>query len=89
VIPIQQRQVVLYNATTCKVVKWAVTLNSDGSATGELPSSGNFIIGVKYNPSALKGQAAPDPATVTYSFGTELENVAIPADEATVDLVKK
>jgi hypothetical protein len=86
-IPIQNGQVVLYNASTCKVLKWTGTANSDG--TGELPSSGNFIIGVKYSPSSLKGLTAPNPATVTYSFGTELNSVEIPADAASVDLVKK
>jgi hypothetical protein len=80
VIPIQNGQVVLYNATTCKVLKWTAT-SSDGTATGTLPSSGDFIIGVKYSPSSLKGADAPNPSTVTYSFGT--------TDPATIDLVKK
>jgi hypothetical protein len=87
-IPILQGQVVLYDASTCKVVKWKVDLGPEvGEATGELPKNGDFIIGVKYNAAALKG--APEPASppVTYTFGAELENV--PFDEATIHLVPK
>jgi hypothetical protein len=88
-IPIQQRQVVLYDASSCKVLKWKqLTLGpDDGEATGTLPSDGNFIVGVKYNPSALKGQTAPTSSPVTYSFGTELDDAV--TDGATIDLVKK
>ena len=86
-IPINQGQVVLYDASTCKVVKWEVTLGGTGEATGELPKNGDFIIGVKYSPSTLKGLAAPDPTTVTYTFGAELEDV--PFDEATIVLAPK
>ena len=87
-IPINQGQVVLYDASTCKVVKWTVTLGPEvGEATGTLPKDGDFIIGVKYSPSSLKGKDVPDPTTVTYSFGAKLSDVAI--DEATIDLVPK
>jgi hypothetical protein len=87
-IPINQGQVVLYDASTCKVVKgWTPTVSSNGTATGTLPKDGDFIIGVKYNPSALKGKPVPSPATVTYTFGAELDDVAF--DAATVDLVPK
>ena len=89
VIPINQGQVVLYDATTCKVVKWTVTPGDEPGeiATGTLPKDGNFIIGVKYNASALKGKDVPNPTTVTYTFGAELEDV--PFDEAFIDLVPK
>jgi hypothetical protein len=92
-IPIQQKQVVLYDASEanlCKVVKWTPTVNNPvGTATGKLPSSGDFIIGVKYNSSALKGGTVPVPSPATYSFGTERNDVVIPADAATIDLAKK
>jgi hypothetical protein len=88
VIPINQGQVVLYDASTCKVVKgWTPTASSDGTAFGNLPKDGAFIIGVKYNPSALKGKNVPSPTTVTYTFGAELDDVAF--DAATIDLVPK
>jgi hypothetical protein len=80
---------VLYRASDCKVVKWKITVNADGTASGTLPSSGSFIVGVKYSPSALKGKPAPSPQTITYSFGTKLDGTVIPADAATVNLVKK
>jgi hypothetical protein len=87
-IPINQGQVVLYDASTCKVVKgWTPTVSSDGTATGTLPKGGAFIIGVKYNPSALKGKPVPNPTSVTYTFGAELKDV--PFDEAFIDLVPK
>ena len=87
-IPINQGQVVLYDASTCKVVKWTVTLGPEvGEATGTLPKGGDFIIGVKYNPSSLKGKDVPNPTTVTYTFGGELDDVAF--DAATIDLVPK
>jgi hypothetical protein len=87
-IPINQGQVVLYDASTCKVVKgWMPTVFSNGTATGTLPRDGDFIIGVKYNPSALKGKPVPNPTTVTYTFGAELDDVAF--DAATIDLVPK
>jgi hypothetical protein len=90
-IPIQNGQVVLYDASTCKVLKWTLDKVNDpvGTATGYLPSSGNFIIGVKYNSSALKGGTVPDPSPATYSFGTKLGGVAIPSETATIVLVKK
>jgi len=88
VIPIQQGQVVLYNASTCKVVKWTATLTgTGGTATATLPSKGDFIIGTKYNPSSLKGQPMPNPTTVTYTFDMELNTVL--QDFATIDLVPK
>ena len=87
-IPINQGQVVLYDASTCKVVKgWTPTVFSDGTATGTLPKDGAFIIGVKYNPSALKTKDVPNPTTVTYTFGAELDDVAF--DAASIDLVPK
>jgi hypothetical protein len=91
-IPIQQRQVVLYDASEanlCKVVKWkTLTVNDPvGTAEGTLPREGDFIIGVKYNPSALKG-TAPDPTPpTTYSFGTELNGTLV--DGATIALAKR
>jgi hypothetical protein len=87
-IPINQGQVVLYDATTCKVVKWKVDLGPEvGEATGTLPKGGDFIIGVKYKASALKGALAPASSPVTYTFGAELEDEQF--DEATIVLVPK
>jgi hypothetical protein len=45
-IPINQGQVVLYDATTCKVVKWTVDLGPEvGEATGTLPRMGTSSSG--------------------------------------------
>jgi hypothetical protein len=67
-IPIQHGQVILYD-TSCNVVKGGLVGESDtgGVLTGTLPSTGIFIISVKYSPSDLKGQSLPQP-TVTYTI---------------------
>jgi hypothetical protein len=88
-IPINQGQVVLYDAVTCKVVKWTVTLGPEvGEATGTLPKDGDYIIGVKYNPSSLKGETAPASPPITYSFGTTLGGAPFQL-ESTIDLALK
>jgi hypothetical protein len=86
-IPIQQGQVVIYDMNTCKVLKWATTINSDGTATGTLPSPGNFIIGVKYSATGLQGQTTPS-STVTYSFGAKLAGNPVDAG-ASINLALK
>jgi hypothetical protein len=89
-IPIQKKQVLLYSDPGCATLKWrSLTVNGDGTATGTLPSSGSFIISVKYSASALTGQTPPIPSTSTYSYGTNLNNAPITADIARIDLVKK
>ena len=62
-IPVMQGQTVLYNASTCAKVKWGpgFTLPSPG---------GDYIIGVKYDASSLKGKAPSTSQPVTYSFET-------------------
>lgn len=77
-IPIQQGQVVLYDASTCKVLKWNPTV-TNGTAEGQLPSAGTFIIGVKYSASGLQGQNTPSPMTVSYSFGATLDGSPVDA----------
>ncbi len=88
-IPINNGQVVLYDFDSCKVLKWKhLDVRPDGTATGTLPTDGDFIIGTKYNPSALKGKLAPDPTTVTYSFGAMLDGTVVDSG-VTIDLVPK
>ncbi len=89
IIPIQQKQVLLYSDPGCATLKWKTLTVTGGTASGTLPSTGSFIISVKYDTSSLKGKAAPVPPTSTYTFGTNLNGVPIPADIARVDLVKK
>jgi parallel beta-helix repeat protein len=85
-IPIQMKQVLLYSDPGCATLKWSsLTVNPDGTATGTLPSAGNFIISVKYDSGSLKGKDVPLPSTSTYTFGTN----GIAADIARVDLAKK
>jgi hypothetical protein len=65
-IPIQHGQIILYD-TNCNVVTPFVHSDANGVATGTLPSTGTFIISVKYSPLNLKGQTSP--GTVTYTIG--------------------
>jgi hypothetical protein len=75
-VPVQHGQIILYDAN-CNVVKgWSPDSDSLGQVTGTLPSTGTFIISVKYSAADLKGTS--DPATVTYTI-----------DGASVDLAKK
>jgi hypothetical protein len=65
VIPIQHGQVILYD-TNCNVVKPFTHSDANGVATGTLPSTGTFIVSVKYSPADLKNVS--DPGTVTYTI---------------------
>jgi hypothetical protein len=65
VIPVQHGQVILYD-TSCNKLKWTDSSDTNGVVTGTLPSTGTFIISVKYNPAALSGDASP--GTVTYTI---------------------
>ena len=68
-IPVQHGQVILYD-TSCKKLKWTDTSDAGGVVTGTLPSTGTFIISVKYNPSALTGTSNyPGPVTYTIDGG--------------------
>jgi hypothetical protein len=87
-IPIQQKQVLLYSDPGCATLKWRSLTVTSGTATGTLPSTGSFIISVKYDTSSLKGKPAPDSSPTTYTFGTN-HGGPILADIARVDLVRK
>jgi hypothetical protein len=89
-IPIQKKQVLIYSDPACATLKWtSLTVNANGTASGKLPSTGSFIISVKYSASDLSGKTAPNPSTVTYSYGTERDGSPITSDIARIDLVKK
>jgi cysteine-rich repeat protein len=88
-IPILNRQVVLYSSTCTKLTWRSLTVNADGTATGVLPSSGDFIVGVKYDPSSLKGRSIPVPDTTTYAYGTVIDGDPIAADIARIALTPR
>ncbi|MGE5273795.1 MAG: hypothetical protein ACM3QU_08560, partial [Verrucomicrobiota bacterium] len=89
-IPVQKGQAFLYDLNTCTKLKWDVTTNEpdSGDVVGTLPADGDFIIGVKYNPSALKGVEPPASPPVTYSFDTSLADNPVDTG-ATIDLAPK
>jgi hypothetical protein len=70
-ISIMKSQAIIYSSKTCTKVG---SLNiTGGTASGALPSTGSFIIGVKYDPASLKGKNPPTSAdgSGTYTFDTE------------------
>ena len=71
-IPVQHGQVILYDMN-CNVLKWTPDSDANGVVTGTLPSTGSFIISVKYSASALKGE--DDPGTVTYTIDGAMVSV--------------
>ncbi len=85
-IMILKSQVVLYS-TSCTKLAWdTLTVNPDGSATGTLPYTGSFIIGVKYDASSLRGNNTPSPQSIDYTFGTGPGGTT---NSATIELNKK
>jgi len=72
-IPVQQGQAFLYDASSCAKVRWNPVLGANGSVTGNLPSDGDFVIGVKYDAAALQKKAAPSSPPVKYSFETTVD----------------
>jgi hypothetical protein len=70
-IPVQHGQVLLYD-TNCNLLKWKPVSDASGVVTGTLPSTGTFIISVKYSPADLKGVSNPGPVTYTIDGTTVL-----------------
>jgi hypothetical protein len=63
-IPVAQGQTVLYDADSCAKLKWG-----PGFTLPAAPG-GNYIVGVKYDASSLKGKPVSTSQPVTYSFET-------------------
>ena len=57
-------------------------INGGTGASVVIPTPGNYIIGIKYDPKSLVGLPVPTPPTVTYTFTTSLGS----STEAKVDL---
>jgi hypothetical protein len=61
----------VYDSSCTKLTSATVTQNTtSGAVTATFTGTGTFYIGIKYDPTALKGKAAPNPSTVTYTFAT-------------------
>ena len=61
--------------------------HSTGSFT--VTSAGTYILRLQYSTKSLAGTAAPNPQNPTYFFGTKVNNVAVPADDASIGLIKQ
>src|SRR5262249_41958543 len=70
------------NLGTSSVSNGDVTIQVTGATAGQV-----FIARVKYDPSTVVGQAAPNPTTVSYNFATRVNGTFVSQDG--VDLVKK
>ncbi len=74
--------------SSCTVVKppaSITTVNGVTTITFDAATAGQYIIGIKYNASSVKGVTAPDPTTVHYQF--QLDSLATSIQG--IDLVKK
>jgi hypothetical protein len=94
--PALNGQVILYlvtgtppNATCTKVVANIAGAPADFtiSVTGASPGA-TYVVGVKYNPSALRGNNPPNPANLTYSYSTKLNGALIVSSQQSVPFVK-
>jgi hypothetical protein len=94
--PALNGQVILYlvtgtppNATCSKVVATITGGPADFtiSVTGASPGA-TYVVGVKYNPSALRGDNPPNPANLTYHYSTKLNGALIPSSQQSVPFVK-
>lgn len=81
-INIQKGQAILYSTDCTKKLE---LLNvTEPNAAGTLPSTGTFIIGVKYDSSSLKGTIPPTNPPVTYTFESVVNGAT--QSSATIDL---
>ncbi|MCL5109400.1 MAG: hypothetical protein M1401_11130 [Chloroflexi bacterium] len=72
-----------------KVASWAklydsncnfirdLTLNAAGTGVQDTIGAGTFIVGVKYDSKSVVGLTKPNPATVTYTFETKVNDVVV------------
>ena len=81
---VHQSQVVLYNTSCTKLNVGTVTISSDGSVVtiANVPA-GDYILGIKYDPTTLKGFSPPDP-TATFSFSVVAGGVGSGSDSVDV-----
>ncbi len=95
-IPALNGQVILYlvsgtppNATCSKVLASITGGPADFtiSVSGATPGA-TYVVGIKYNPSALRGDVPPMPANITYSYSTKLNGTLIISSEQSVPFVK-
>jgi hypothetical protein len=84
VIPTNNDQAFLYNPS-CTVLGTFSENTTTGVLTLTNVANGTYIIGVKYQPSRLKDDPLPSPATITYSFQPFLGTTSL-TGAATVSL---
>jgi len=81
---VHQSQVVLYSQDCTKLNVGTVTISSDGSVVtiANVPA-GDYILGIKYDPTTLKGYSPPDP-TATFTFSVVAGGVNSGSDSVDV-----
>jgi hypothetical protein len=73
--------------SACGALSTNITQATNGTVTVTFTaaSAGTYYIGIKYNPKAVAGEAAPSPSTVVYTFAT----TGVANSTSTVNLVKQ
>jgi hypothetical protein len=74
-IPVNQLQVILYNLNCTVQHVGTLTIAPSGNVTITNVPAGNYILSVKYDPTALGGYHPPTPSS-TYTFTTQANGLA-------------
>jgi uncharacterized repeat protein (TIGR01451 family) len=86
--PFDARQVQLFDGAcntlsnfTSSISTGTVTVNVTGATAGQ-----TYIVLFKIDPHSVVGAATPSPATVTYTYSTSLNGVAVPGSTQSINL---
>jgi hypothetical protein len=74
-IPVNQIQVILYDLNCAVQHVGTLTIAPNGNVTITNVPAGNYILSVKYDPTALVGYHPPTPST-TYTYTTQANGLA-------------
>ena len=74
-IPVNQLQVILYDLNCTVQHVGTLTVAPSGNVTITNVPAGNYILSVKYDPTALGGYHPPTPSS-TYTFTTQANGLA-------------
>jgi hypothetical protein len=73
----------------CNSVGNMTPIGDHSAGTFTVTKAGTYILRLQYSTKSLAGSAAPSPQNPTYSFGTKVNNTTVPADNASIGLIKQ
>jgi hypothetical protein len=73
----------------CNTVGNMTASANHSTGTFTATKAGTYILRLQYSTKSLAGSAAPSPQDPTYTFGTKVNNVTVPADNASIQLFKQ